>query len=136
MAQNQNINQIRKASPGISPQQALRQASVSANRENIAMPATGINRYQAIRDLLNERRNQRKVLFRFAVFSAIITQIFLISIVIGQGLYRAFGPNKDFLILENFGIETLAVSIFGQFISVILVITNAVWDSRELEYLN
>lgn len=82
--------------------------------------------------LANQRKEQRDVLFWFSIRTATIALLFLIVLISAQAISR-FVKGDDFSLLSGFELEILSVSIFGQIISVIALITRSLWDERPLK---
>ena len=76
--------------------------------------------------ILNERERQRGIIFDFALNSTIISLIFLAGVIVLQMLGIGLGGYK---------LEVLSVGVFGQCISVIIVITKSLWNDTPYKEL-
>lgn len=110
---------------------AVTQAALRKRVERIATPSSEENFSSpdplSIKDLLSERKEQRSVIFWFAIRSAAISLFFLITIVAIQSFIRIF-CDKTFTLLSGHELEVLSVAIFGQILGVVHVITKSLWD--------
>ena len=79
-------------------------------------------------NLLNERKEQRNVLFSFSRRLVAYSLCFLLGIISIQSAIRIGTQYHDFILLSERTIEILAVSVFGNAIGVIYIITRRLWD--------
>ncbi len=83
---------------------------------------------------LDSRDTQRKVLFRFALCMSTASFLFLV-ILLGIQTYCRIAVDPHFEVVSDTGLEILSVSVFGQIFGVVYIIANALWDSKEFDYL-
>lgn len=85
-----------------------------------------------IESILDERKKQRAVVFWFSIISAGFSMLFLFTLISFQVYKRLLGDGQ-FRVLDSIDLDVLSVSIFGQVISVILVIANSVWNHGDFK---
>lgn len=87
-----------------------------------------------IKQTLQQRHDHRNHLLYFLIIST-AASAFLLFLLIGfQGWIRLDKP--DYKILDQNQLEILSLSVFGEFISVIVVITKNVWDGQEIKNID
>lgn len=97
---------------------ASRQASI----EEFSQPDP-----QSVGNILRERKVQRKIVFYFAIGSAVVSFLLLFAIITIQSYVRIF-TDHQFTLLNGYELEVLSVSIFGQILGIIYIIAKSIWD--------
>ncbi len=82
-----------------------------------------------ISDLLEERKNQRRDLLLFVKNLTSKSFYLLAVILIFQGVVRLWQPQYE--VVNDTVFNILAISVFGQVISVIFAIVKSLWDDSE-----
>jgi len=77
-------------------------------------------------DLLEERKDQRRDLLSFVKNLTSKSFYLLAVIVVFQGLVRLFLPHYE--VVNDTVFNILAISVFGQVVSVIFAIVKSLWD--------
>lgn len=85
-----------------------------------------------LEDLLKERKEQRSVIFKFAIRITKWSLFFLLVLLLTQAIVRIFISN--FSLFNGAELEILSVSVFGQAIGIVYIITKSLWNDRD--YLN
>lgn len=115
---------------GVNPhdQKILEQAEDTkepATSSTFSSPALG----SALSDILKQRREHREKILNFVQRLTWLSFSLLASIVCLQSIVRMFF-NPAFSVVDSFELEILSVSVFGQIIGVIYIITRSLWDDR------
>ncbi len=82
-------------------------------------------------DILQQRHSQRRFVFWFSLFFSGLSYLAFISLICVQVWIRIYTGKETFSVLDGYELELLSVSIFGQFIGVILIITKAIWTDSD-----
>lgn len=85
----------------------------------------------SIRNILAERKRQRGIIFYFSLTLVFLSFALLVGIIIAQTFIRMRYNLPDFVILKDFEMEVLSVSIFGQAMGIIYIITTSLWDDTK-----
>lgn len=85
---------------------------------------------QHIVDLLRQRNEQRKNIFKLAKRYCWTSLIFLMCIVVVQILVRVFSESHDFNLFSGNELQILVVGVFGQFVGLLYVITRSLYDDK------
>ena len=86
--------------------------------------------------ILTQRHKQRKMLFNFSLWLTGIGIVMLFVILLTQGYIRIFVTGKEtFKLFEGYELEILSVSLIGQFLGVISIITKSLWDDSAYKEL-
>lgn len=86
------------------------------------------------KDFFKQRNKHRKVLFRFALVLSSLSLLFLF-VIIGIQIFVRAKYNSDFEVISDYGLEIVAVSIFGQVFGVVYVIAKSVWSNDEFNLI-
>lgn len=96
----------------------------------LSNPQETINKVTSIIEkLINERQAQRREMMNFVKGLTTKSFLLLVVVVIFQGFVRLF--KSDYEVINDVVFNILAVSVFGQVISVIVVIVKSLWDDTE-----
>src|SRR5579859_5476720 len=79
--------------------------------------------------ILEQRRDQRDLMLKFLKKMASQSFYLLAGMVIFQGFVRLFHPTFEIVNTTVFNI--ISVSIFGQVVSVILIVVKSLWDDSK-----
>ena len=82
---------------------------------------------RALEDTFEQKRKQRNVLFWFCLFWTSALLILLIFSILLQ-IYVKLKINQDIVLIDKVSFNILAVSIFSQFVGIILIIAKSLWD--------
>ena len=82
-----------------------------------------------IQKILEQRNSQRGKLFHFATFLSEWSFLLIVTIILCQTIVRLTKDPK-FEVLDGAQFNVLTVGVFGQIISVILVITRSLWNDQ------
>ena len=88
------------------------------------------------KEYLNERREQRKKIFKFALWLTGVSAFVLFVLIVLQVYLRVIfigTEYENFKIMDGRTLEILSVAVFGQAISVIFIITRSLWDNKEMD---
>lgn len=77
--------------------------------------------------ILEQRGEQRKQIFSFAKKLVTYSFYLIIGIIVIQSIMRIFF-DETFAILQSHELEVLVISVFGQTIGVVHIITKYLWD--------
>lgn len=88
-----------------------------------------------LKDLLEERKSQRKTLFNFACYMALASFYLLAGVVLIQVQERTLYGRESFEVLDRYGLEILAVSVFGQIVGVIYIIAHSLWSGKDFDVI-
>ena len=101
--------------------------ATNTDKASFQPPAGQISTIYSIATILDERRNQRRVVFKFAIYSSCSMLIFLVLIVAGQSWYRFF-YNPNFSFFSGYELQVFSVGVFSQVIGLIYIIAKRLWD--------
>jgi hypothetical protein len=97
-------------------------ANKAASLEEFSQPDP-----QSVGNILEERKGQRKIVFYFAIGSAVVSFLLLFTIIAIQSYVRIF-TDHQFTLLNGYELEVLSVSVFGQILGIIYIIAKSIWD--------
>jgi beta-lactamase regulating signal transducer with metallopeptidase domain len=86
---------------------------------------------ERVHDLLNEKKEQRRMLLRFVIGMTVASFVLLCVIVIWQGYVRTF-CDRDFLIVNDMQYNLIVVGVFGQLIGLVVSIVKLLWNDHKL----
>jgi hypothetical protein len=78
-----------------------------------------------------QRYAHRENIIRFSQKITVISLLSILFIIIVQGIVRVFF-NNNFAIFDGNEFEILSISVFGQSLGVVIIITKSLWDGSEL----
>lgn len=82
-----------------------------------------------------QRSRHRSILFWSAIILSGISLLLIIGIV-GIQAYMRIVKNDSFEVLDNRGLEIVAVAVFGQIFGVIYIVAKSVWSNDEFRLMN
>lgn len=81
--------------------------------------------------LMNERTEQRKQMMSLVIKLSYLSFGILALIIIVQGIIRIITSRDNFLLLDNYQFNIVAVYIFGQMIGVMTIIVKLLFDDKK-----
>lgn len=88
-----------------------------------------------VHDIMNQRRDQRRLLLVVIVVMAMFALLGLFDIIVGQAIIRVFWP--DFQGVSDEVVKALVAGVFAEILGVILSVAVALWKDKDyLEFLS
>ena len=78
-------------------------------------------------DILKQRHNQRKWLFRYAIGFSSFSVVGLAALLIAQGVYKSTYGTELF---GNLELGTVGIGVFVQFLGLLKIITDSLWNDK------
>lgn len=101
----------------------IQKFSVAIEKKNLSNP-----KKPRLDKILDQRHFQRRILFWFALISAMVSMVGLFFII-GYPIYlKLFKLSPIELFTNKYELAAISTGVFAQFISVIIVITKSLWD--------
>lgn len=85
---------------------------------------------KSIKNILIQRHKQRNSLFNFLVHICYYSFFLITVCILNQSIMRAF-VDRNFNLFSGHEFEILSVSVFGQIIGAIIIITKHIWNNEE-----
>lgn len=82
-----------------------------------------------LRELLDQRKAHRNVLLTWLLKLTTASFILLAVLVIFQAIARLY--DKTYTVFTGMEFQILAVSVFGQIIGVVYIISKSLWDDKD-----
>lgn len=76
--------------------------------------------------------DHRKILVWFYIIYTVIFTLFVLGLIVWQGVERIRLDDPNFEIIPQWGLNLLVTGMFVQFIGLLKIVTERVWDFKEL----
>jgi hypothetical protein len=82
--------------------------------------------------IYTQARGHRNRLVWFYIWYTIIFTLFVLALITWEGYERVHLGNANFEIIPQWGLNLLVTGMFAQFIGLLKIVTERVWDFKEL----
>jgi hypothetical protein len=105
-------------------------SEVTLSNKNISEPDSTVEK--EVTEIYSQAKFHRNVLVWFYIGYTILFTFFVLYMVQWQGLERIKLANPNFEIMPEWGMNLLVTGMFVQFIGLLKIVTERVWDFKEL----
>ncbi len=111
----------------------LSKYSINANRSQFLESEEEKKSKEAFfENYYRQRYAHRENIIKFAQRITVISLLSILFIIIVQGIVRVIF-NSNFAIFDGNEFEILSISVFGQSLGIVIIITKSLWDGSELK---
>lgn len=103
--------------------------SISQFRSEITRDQVSLPDKSPLEKILEQRHDQRSILFNFAISMSRASFIFLFGIVI-TNIWAKLFINSNLDLVNSNTLQIIAVSVFVQILGIVALIAKAIWDDR------
>lgn len=83
---------------------------------------------EEVTKIYTQARTHRNRLVLFYIWYTIIFSVLVASLIFWQGYVRVAWGNSHFEIIPQWALNLLVVGMFGQFVGLLTIVTQRVWD--------
>ncbi len=81
-----------------------------------------------VADIFTQAKGHRNLLINFYICYTVVFTIFVLTLIGVQAHLRVVWHNSNFEIIPEWALNLLVVGMFGQFIGLLAIVTQRVWD--------